>query len=528
MANWAGITASLSALVRPSTLQPRLSVPSIAHLDWHKLKYEGRVTGVVVDKDNCIAKPSEDQLAPDPALRASWDTLLQTFGPENVLVVSNSAGTLAKDPLLLQAESVSRNLGVPVLVHKSPKPGYPCVRQVAAHFLLTRTSTSSTAALPAPPPTTSRSNALRGQVIFSPLARAKLASSSSSLSLTPPAPSSIPSPSPPPSSSSTPLPPRLLIIGDRLATDMILSHRLSQLPLPLSLPSSSPPPPLSRTKRLLSLFHRTPRTLLGAMGQRIETVAVLTTTLHAREGLGTTLLRGVEKAALGVLQARKRRRAWRKAVEEEGKKGTELEGVEGGKRVEDVEWERFLIDHIPPPPAPSPSPLPSTSVSSPSPSPPIPASRSSVPLLHRLQSLPTSLSIFFHSLPSRFSLSLRRALHRLSLALQRSLPRLLASLHKPLSQLVGLYTQREPPSSLSHSSPSSSSSAAKSTVDLAERLVQRVEKAVERPLGTVKGLTALARARAEEVGRLREGVRGLPGLAEVRGRKEGRKVEKGK
>ncbi|GAA6008283.1 hypothetical protein JCM10207_000069 [Rhodosporidiobolus poonsookiae] len=526
MANWAGITASLGALVRPSSLQPRLSIPSIAQLDWHRLRHDAGITGVVIDKDNCIAKPSEDVLAPDQQLRDSWDTLLRTFGPDNVLVVSNSAGTLAKDPLLLQAESVSRNLRVPVLVHKSPKPGPACVKQVAAHFLL-RSSSSSAAplgALPPPPaPSTHPATpaALQGQVVFSPLARR----------LAPPPPS--PSPS---SSSPTPIPtprtPRLLVIGDRLATDMILSHRLARLPLPLSLPSSpSSSPSRSRLSRLLALFRSARLSSLGQKDQRIETIAVLTTTLHAREGLGTTLLRTVERAALWGLQRAKRRRVRARGRLAEKGEGTKTEGAEG-RTVDEIEWEEFLLPEARARPArvaapsPAPSRVPPASPAAPAlaaaPSPSPSPSSAPLPLSARLRALPASLSrtlsllparasAFLASLPPRFSAFLRRTAARASLAAQERVPRALAALHGPMERVVRIYTE---PGSLA-SVPArtegrqrQSAPALGWTTALAERAVDAVEARV---VGPLKGLGALARARAEEVERLRGRLPGLPG-----------------
>ncbi|TNY17282.1 mitochondrial PGP phosphatase-domain-containing protein, partial [Rhodotorula diobovata] len=227
MANWSGVAATLGALVRPRVLEPALRVPSIASLDFARLANEGNVVGVIIDKDNCIAPPRSDSLAPDPALHAAWASLLRTFGPHNVLVVSNSAGSLSKDPLLLQAEALSRNLAVPVLVHEGPKPAHKCVEQV----------------------------------VYSPLARARAShlaaaaagASTSTITATKAGP---------------PTPTRLLVIGDRLATDMILAHRLSALSFPLS------------------------------------AVPVLTTHLWAREGWGTTLLRWVERGALWGLDGR--------------------------------------------------------------------------------------------------------------------------------------------------------------------------------------------------------------------------------
>lgn len=62
MANWSGITATLQAIVKPSILQPTLKVPSIASLDFARFKQRG-VTGVVLDKDNCIVSTFYSLLA---------------------------------------------------------------------------------------------------------------------------------------------------------------------------------------------------------------------------------------------------------------------------------------------------------------------------------------------------------------------------------------------------------------------------------------------------------------------------------
>ncbi|GAA5989178.1 hypothetical protein JCM11641_002550 [Rhodosporidiobolus odoratus] len=530
MVNWAGTFASISAVFRPSILQPRLSIPSIANLDWKQLQTKGGITGVVIDKDNCIAKPGQDSLAPDPQLRHSWEQLLQTFGSENVLVVSNSAGTLAKDPLLLQAENVSRNLRVPVLVHKAPKPGHACVRQVAAHFLLPRPHTSASTPILSSLPAQPHQQAHTGQIVFSPLARAL---------------------SPPPSSPSTtkaprPRAPRLLVIGDRLATDMILSHRLSRLPLPLSLPSESPIP-INRRQRILAFFRRAARIEVGRKGDRIETVAVLTTRLHAREGFGTTVLRTVEKTALWALQ-RSRRGPRASPGRVNGTAGTKLDGAEG-QTVEDIEWERLIISSdapaattVPFKPATPPalearSSRPSATF--PGASPAVTASPSPpVPFLQRLQALPTTLSTFpstlqtwAASLPPRLLTSLRRATRRASLDAQTRLPRLLASLHSPLSRLISIYTQ--PSSLVSPSTVPRLHSAAKQaetasfgdlTVRAAEKAVEKVEGVWGKVEGNLRGVRALAQARAEEVGRLKKGL-GLQGLGGRKGDKRLKREE---
>ncbi|BGP43472.1 hypothetical protein JCM10449v2_007507 [Rhodotorula kratochvilovae] len=487
MANWAGVGATLAALVRPSVLQPRLRVPSIAHLDWARLRAEGNVQGVVIDKDNCIARPRDDDLAPSPELHRAWDSLLREFGPDKVLVVSNSAGDLRKDPLLLQAESLSRNLRVPVLVHAAPKPAHACARQVAAHFLAPR-------AEPAQP-----GEARQGQVVYSPLACA----------LAPP-PSSLPTPRRGPT--------RLLVIGDRLATDMILAHRLSSLRLPLSLPSA-------RSSSLLSYFRRSSATRIGAEGDRIDAVPVLTTHLWAREGAGTTLLRAVERAALWGLRARGRRRA-RRVEQDDGERWERfVRGYAEERRIERGEEPAVAVQA-------SASAPPSRPPPSASPAAPVPAPALSLPSLATLQALPSRLytslstlpartSTFLAALPARLSASLATLPPRALSALQRTasrlasraearLPVLLARLAAPegaLARVVRIYARpgeiAPPPTGALRREP-----------DAEVGLVERVERSTA--VRRAQGLWSEARARAEEGRSAFEGLRAR--VEELRGR----------
>ncbi|KAJ7125202.1 mitochondrial PGP phosphatase-domain-containing protein [Mycena epipterygia] len=69
-----------------------------------------------------------------PELRDAWNECRQTFGDGNVLIVSNSAGS-NHDTGGIQAESVKRNLQAPVLFHSTPKPGYSCIRSIQKYFI---------------------------------------------------------------------------------------------------------------------------------------------------------------------------------------------------------------------------------------------------------------------------------------------------------------------------------------------------------------------------------------------------------
>lgn len=130
--NLPGIWAAVRALARPGLIVPHVRVPSaslltaIAELDWTRIHAAG-IRYLVFDKDNCLTRPHEPQL--EPALVDAWAAAKHTFGAENILIVSNSAGT-RRDPLGVDAENVSARLGVPVLLHKSPKPGVGCARAI--------------------------------------------------------------------------------------------------------------------------------------------------------------------------------------------------------------------------------------------------------------------------------------------------------------------------------------------------------------------------------------------------------------
>ncbi|KAJ7099507.1 mitochondrial PGP phosphatase-domain-containing protein [Mycena belliarum] len=68
-----------------------------------------------------------------PELRDAWNECRQTFGDGNVLIVSNSAGAKS-DTGGIQAESVTRSLQAPVLFHSTLKPGYSCIRAIQRYF----------------------------------------------------------------------------------------------------------------------------------------------------------------------------------------------------------------------------------------------------------------------------------------------------------------------------------------------------------------------------------------------------------
>lgn len=68
-----------------------------------------------------------------PQLKDAWRGCREAFGEGNVIIVSNSAGT-KYDAGGIQAESVSYHLSVPVLRHDTLKPGYSCIASIRSYF----------------------------------------------------------------------------------------------------------------------------------------------------------------------------------------------------------------------------------------------------------------------------------------------------------------------------------------------------------------------------------------------------------
>ncbi|KAF5355566.1 hypothetical protein D9758_006342 [Tetrapyrgos nigripes] len=68
-----------------------------------------------------------------PELESAWKECREVFGEGNVLIVSNSAGSRT-DAGGIQAEAINHHLGVPVLFHSSLKPSYSCIASIQAYF----------------------------------------------------------------------------------------------------------------------------------------------------------------------------------------------------------------------------------------------------------------------------------------------------------------------------------------------------------------------------------------------------------
>ncbi|KAJ1826046.1 hypothetical protein LPJ56_002383 [Coemansia sp. RSA 2599] len=117
--NLAGVRSAFALLRRPYLLLPHMAVPDIRSIPFDQLRQNG-IKYMVFDKDNCLTAPYIDHIHPE--FEVSWNRCKQVFSPENILIVSNSAGT-ADDACHEAAERVERALGVSVLRHATKKPG---------------------------------------------------------------------------------------------------------------------------------------------------------------------------------------------------------------------------------------------------------------------------------------------------------------------------------------------------------------------------------------------------------------------
>lgn len=234
MPNYAGISAVLTAAFhRPGLVVPHLTIPTITSLSWEAAKSSG-VRFVVFDKDNCLTKPHSDQL--EPTLSRSYQECIDVFGRDNVLIVSNSAGS-SSDLGGIGAQHLSRVLyGTTVLCHPAEKPAKHCASQVVDHFTTLPPNQASSPSTRTP---------LRRLFSAKPVQGSEGRTTSHVASAKPG---------------------DVLVIGDRITTDTVLCHRISDV-LAKRYASQSPPP---------------------------RAISILTTTLWANEGILNNIMRKAE------------------------------------------------------------------------------------------------------------------------------------------------------------------------------------------------------------------------------------------
>ncbi|KAF8752515.1 Mitochondrial PGP phosphatase [Rhizoctonia solani] len=196
MSNLHGSIFALRALLKPGLLLPGIKVETISRLNFSALKQAG-YTGVVFDRDNCLVCAT--QSSQYPAAYASVDRRLGSMQSivwrENMLIVSNSAGT-SDDPLGIQTEET-----------RMWRRDYSILSAEASDKHLQGPDT-------VPSPT-------EGKIIHAPNLNTPLDLDNQANPTLPELETQVAV------QPTTTEGPRLLIIGDRLLTDILLSNALS-------------------------------------------------------------------------------------------------------------------------------------------------------------------------------------------------------------------------------------------------------------------------------------------------------------
>ena len=118
--NPAAILSTLSVLVRrPSLLVPHISVAHVGELDFGAFRAAG-VEYVVFDKDNTLTAPYADDAPCDPLVADGCARAVAAFGVDNVVVLSNSAGS-GDDADGAAADRCEAALGLRVVRHPTAK-----------------------------------------------------------------------------------------------------------------------------------------------------------------------------------------------------------------------------------------------------------------------------------------------------------------------------------------------------------------------------------------------------------------------
>ncbi|RUS17695.1 mitochondrial PGP phosphatase-domain-containing protein [Endogone sp. FLAS-F59071] len=88
--NLSAIISAFRLIVQPSLAVPHLVVTDIRHINFSSLKSSG-FRALAFDKDNCLTAPYQSKVY--SPFQGAWDDCKAIFGAENIVIVSNSAGT---------------------------------------------------------------------------------------------------------------------------------------------------------------------------------------------------------------------------------------------------------------------------------------------------------------------------------------------------------------------------------------------------------------------------------------------------
>jgi len=95
-------------------------VPTVSDVNYQALRDHCGIKAVIFDKDNTLTAPYENSIHPRAIF--GLQSALDTFGTENVAILSNSAGT-DDDPGFVDGKEIEEALGIAVIKHGEKKPG---------------------------------------------------------------------------------------------------------------------------------------------------------------------------------------------------------------------------------------------------------------------------------------------------------------------------------------------------------------------------------------------------------------------
>ncbi|KAM9992274.1 hypothetical protein ACTFIY_009731 [Dictyostelium cf. discoideum] len=102
-----------------SLIIPHLEVKDIRNINFQSLHDRG-FKGVLFDKDNTLTEPYKNEIY-NP-YKESLNKCLEIFGNDNVVIISNSAGSSDDAPNFEKANQIEKSLGIKVLKHNTKKP----------------------------------------------------------------------------------------------------------------------------------------------------------------------------------------------------------------------------------------------------------------------------------------------------------------------------------------------------------------------------------------------------------------------
>jgi phosphatidylglycerophosphatase GEP4 len=118
--NTKALVTLASVIRRPSLLVPHVTVNNVSELNYTALKENAGIQAIIFDKDNTLTAPYVNEIHPDAF--QGLENAKRVFGPSNVAIMSNSAGTL-DDPDYKDAIRIEDALGISVIRHNEKKPG---------------------------------------------------------------------------------------------------------------------------------------------------------------------------------------------------------------------------------------------------------------------------------------------------------------------------------------------------------------------------------------------------------------------